>query len=209
MSSLPPPLPPPQAVPKRGMSGCAVAAIVVGVLIGLVVVGLSIGGFVLLKQAGGRNGVARAAIGMANPDYDVLDLNQREGTITVRHKKTGKTATFPISRMKNGRVNPADLGMTSEEAEGTGGAPSWVKYPDARQLTAVQLMSITTLIYQTDDPVDKVMEYYKSEAGGNGIQAAFDKSGGIVFGDAKGDLKISVTANGAKSTMITVAYHAK
>ena len=208
MSSLPPPLPPPQ--PAKGLSGCAIAAIIVGLLIGIAVIGLSIGGYVMVKQAGGRGGVARAAIGMANPDYEILDLDQKESTITVRHKKTGKTATFPISHMKNGRIDPAELGMTPDEAEGTAGAPSWVKYPGARQVQAVQLMSITTLIYSTDDPVDKVMDYYKSEAGNNGIQATFDKSGAIVLSDAKGDLKISVTASGGvKSTLITIAYHAK
>ena len=209
MSSLPPPLPPPQPVPKKGLSGCAIAAIVVGVLIGLVVIALGVGGYVFVKQAGGRSGVAKAAIGMANPDYEIIDLDDKEKTVTVRHKKTGKTATFPITHMKNGHIDPADLGMSRDESEGTGGAPAWVKYPDARQMQAVQLLSITTLIYETDDPVEKVIEYYKSETGSKGIQATLEKSGAIVVSDAKGDLKISVTEGRGKSTLITIAYHAK
>ena len=195
-------------MPKRGLSGCAIAAIVVGVLCGLVVIAIGVGGYVFVKQAGGRSGVAKTAMGMANPDYDIIDLDDKEKTITVRHKKTGKTATFPISRMKSGRIDPAELGMSRDEAEGTGNAPSWVKYPDARQLQAAQLMSITTIIYETGDPVDKVLEYYKSETGNKGIQASFDKAGAIIVTDTKGELKISVTAHQQK-TLITIAYHAR
>jgi len=175
----------------------------------VIVIGIGIGGYFVVREAGGRGGLAKAAIGMANPDYEILELNQKEGTITVRHKKTGKTATFPISHMKNGHIDPRDLGMTPEEAEGTAGAPEWVKYPGARQLQAAQIMSLSTLIYQTDDPVEKVMEYYKSETGDKGIHAVFDRSGGIAVSDAKGDLKISVASGAANSTMISIAYRAK
>ena len=209
MSSLPPPLPSPQPVPKKRMSGCAIAAIVVGVLIGLVALGIGAGGYWFVKQVGGRGGVARAAIGMANPDYEIVDLDDKKKTITVRHKKSGKTATFPISHMKDGRVDPAELGMTHDEAEGTGSAPSWVKYPQAKQLSAMQLMGLSTLMYQTDDPVDKVMEYFKSAIGERGIQATYERTGTILINDGKGSLQISATASGGKGTMITVVYRAK
>src|SRR5438445_3354686 len=132
MSSLPPPLPPPQPIPRRGLSGCAIAAIVAGVVLVLVAVGVGVGGYVFMQKTGGRSGLAKAAIGMANPDYDIISMDDKKKTITVRHKKTGKTATFPMSHMKDGHVDPADLGMTSEEAEGTGSAPEWVKYPHAK-----------------------------------------------------------------------------
>lgn len=205
MSSLPPPLP----VPKQKLSGCAIAAIVVGVLIALVIIGLGISTYVFVKQAGGRGGIAKSAIGMANPDYEIIDLDDKEKSITVRHKKTGKTATFPLSHMKDGRVDPAELGLSREEAEGTGSAPSWVKYPGGRQVTAAQLMGITTLIYQSSDPVEKVMAYYKNIIGEQGLRVTHEQAGAIVLNDGKGSLQISAAASGTKGTVITVVYRAK
>lgn len=209
MSTLPPPLPPPQPIPKKGLGGCAIAAIVAGVVIGLVVIALGIGSYVFVQKTGGRSGMAKVAIGMANPDYEIVDLNDKEKTITVKHKKTGKTATFPILHMKDGHVDPADLGMTADEAEGTGGAPEWVKYPGARQKTAAQLMGMTTIMYQTDDPVDKVMEHYKTVVGEKGIQANTGKNGSIVVDDSKGSLQIAVMPDRGKGSMITVVYRGK
>ena len=209
MSTLPPPLPPPQPVPKKGLGGCAIAAIVVGVVIGLVVIALGIGGYVFVQKTGGRSGIAKAAIGMANPDYEIIDFDDKEKTITVKHKKTGKTATFPISHMKDGHVDPADLGMTADQAEGTGSAPEWVKYPGGRQKTAAQLMGMMTIVYQTDDPVDKVMEHYKSVMGEKGIQANNGKNGSIVVDDSKGSLQIAVMADRGKGSMITVVFRGK
>lgn len=162
-----------------------------------------------VKQAGGRGGIAKAAIGMANPDYEIIELDDQDKTITVRHKKTGKTATIPISHMKDGHIDPAELGMSRDEAEGTGGAPSWVKYPNGRQTQAVQLLSLTTIIYTTDDPVEKVMEYYKSELGQKGIQVTSQGAGAIAVSDAKGDLKISASSSGGRGTMISVVYRTK
>ena len=209
MSSLPPPLPPPQPVPKQGLGGCAIAAIVAGVLIALVVIGIGVGGYVFVQKAGGRSGLAQKAIGIANPDYEIIDLDDKDKTITVKHKKTGKTATFPISHMKDGHVDPADLGLSASEAEGTGSAPEWVKYPRGKQKTAAQLLGMTTIMYQTDDPVDKVMDYYKSVIGEKGIQATTGFNGAIVVEDANGALQIAAKAGGADGTMIAVVFHKK
>jgi len=190
------------------MSGCAIAAIIVGVLIGLVAVVAGVGGYMVYKQAGGKAGVIKSAFAIANPDYDILDVDEREKTITVRHKKTGKTATIPISSLKDGRIDPAELGMTEKEAQGTGGAPEWVKYPDAKQMTAAQILGITTLVYETDDPVEKVMEYYKTEIGNKGIHATNSGSVAIVVDDANGSLQISAHNQGRK-TMISIVFRKK
>jgi len=220
MSNMPPPLPPqqpqymtpppPQPPPKRGLSGCAIAAIVVGVIVALVAIGIGVSGYVFMNKVGGKAGIVRSAFGMANPDYDILDVDNKNQTITVRHKKTGKQATIAISALKNGRIDPADLGMTAEQAEGTGGAPEWVKYPGAKLATSATVLSITTLVYQTDDPPDKVLEYYKTQSGNQGITAINEHNGALVIKDAKGDLNIAVAENiGLKQTQITVVYRAK
>ena len=209
MSSLPPPLPPPQPVPKRGMSGCAITAIVAGVLIGLVIVGIAVGSYVVVKKVGGRSGVAKTAIGMANPDYEIIELNEQDKTITVRHKKTGKTATFPISHMREGHIDPADLGMSPTEAEGTGGAPEWVKYPRGRQVQAAQLLGITTLVYRTADPPDKVLEYYKSFLANKGIQTSTAGNGAIVVAGEKGSLQIATSGGPNGETQISIVYRGR
>jgi hypothetical protein len=209
MSSLPPPLPPPQPIPKKGLSGCAIAAIVVGVLIGLVALVAGVGGYVFYQQAGGKAGVMKSALGVANPDYDIIDLDDKEKTITVRHKKTGKGATIPLSRLKNSRIDPADLGMTEQEAEGTAGAPDWVKYPGARQIAALQALSITTLGYETTDPADKVMEYYKTQIGNRGVETSKFGQVSIIMDDAKSSLQVQVKQSIAGRTIITIVYRKK
>jgi len=190
------------------MSGCAIAAIIVGVLIGLVAIVAGVGGYMVYKQAGGKAGVIKSAFAIANPDYDILDLDEQEKTITVRHKKTGKTATIPISSLKDGHIDPAELGMTEKEAQGTGSAPSWVKYPDAKQLTAAQILGMTTLVYETDDPLEKVMNYYKTEIGNKGIQATNSGTVSLVVNDANGTVQISLQNQGGK-TLITIIYRKK
>ena len=209
MSSLPPPLPPPQPIPKRGLSGCAIAAIVVATLVGLVIVVLGVGGYFFVQKSGGRSGIAKTAIGMANPDYDIIEMNDADKTITVRHKKTGKTATFPMSHMKDGHVDPSDLGLTRDQAEGTGGAPEWVKYPGGRQMTAAQLLGITTLLYSTDDSVEKVIEYYKGVVGDKGVQTVSSEKGTLSVIDEHGSLQIAAQANREKGTLITIVYRGK
>ena len=210
MSTIPPPLPPPQPVPKRGLSGCAIAAIVVGALFLLGVVAVGVGGYIFVQKAGGRGGIAKAAIGMANPDYDVIDIDDQEKTITVRHKKTGKTATFPMSHMKDGHVDPSDMGMTRDEAEGTGAAPEWVKYPNGKQMTAAQLMGITTIMYRTDDSAEEVLAHYNSVLKEKGIRATTQQANVIMVNDDKSTLQISTSAGGTKgATLITVVYRAK
>jgi hypothetical protein len=219
MSNMPPPLPPfqpqytqpppPQSPPKKGLGGCAIAAIVVGLLIAIAVLGIGVGGYVLVKKMGGSAGFVKSAFAMANPDYDILEVNDTHKTIKVRHKKTGKTATIAFTDLKNGRIDPADLGMTPEEAEGTGDAPAWVKYPHARLVTSAKVLSISTLVYRTYDSVEKTMEYYKAETGKQGIQATSDGNGAIVVNDAKGELKIAISGGEGKPTMISVVFRSK
>ncbi|HEY3740726.1 MAG TPA: hypothetical protein VGL53_12825 [Bryobacteraceae bacterium] len=217
MSNMPPPLPPQQPQymggplpPKKGLSGCAIAAIIVGVLCVLVVVGIGVGGYVFVKQVGGKAGIVKSAFAVANPDYDILEVNETAKTITVRHKKTGKSATIEIANLKNGRIDPADLGLTSAEAEGTGDAPPWVKYPNARLVTSAHVFTITTLVYRTTDSVDKAMDYYKAEVGKQGLQATAEGSGAIVASDAKGELKIAINRRATEdATVISIIYRAK
>jgi hypothetical protein len=215
MSNMPPPLPPfqPQYTqpppPKKGLGGCAIAAIVVGVIIAIAVIGIGVSGYVFVKKIGGSAGFVKSAFAIANPDYDILEVNDTEKTIKVRHKKTGKTATLAFTDLKNGRIDPADLGMTPEEAEGTGDAPAWVKYPHARLVTSAKILTISTLVYRTNDSVEKAMDYYKAETGKQGIQATSEGNGAIVVNDAKGELKIAISGGEGKPTMISVVFRSK
>ncbi len=194
--------------PKR-LSGCAIAAIVVGVVFAIAAIGIGVGGYVFVQKVGGSKGIVKSTFALTNPDYEILDFNDRNQTITVRHKKTRKTATIPVSHLRNGRIDPADLGLTEEEAEGTAGAPEWVKYPNAKLLNSVKMLSLTTLIYRTKDPVEKVVAYYKDQLADKGIQAVQDHSGTFVVDDSKGSLKLVVASDKNDWTVITVVYKAK
>jgi hypothetical protein len=66
----------------------------------------------------------------ANPDIEVLDVNEKTGKVTIRDKKNGKTVTIDGDAIKDGKIS-----FESEEGRaeiGTGAnskAPAWVHVP--------------------------------------------------------------------------------
>ena len=115
------------------------------VLGGIAVVGTGLFVFHKAKQAGidpdlmQRNpGLALSKlIVAANPDLEVVDVNEGRGVITVREKSTGKEVTLSFDDVKHGRIriDSTDEGgkhATVEVGGDSSKVPDWVpKYPGA------------------------------------------------------------------------------
>lgn len=217
MANPPPPLPPPMPPPygenwqppkppkSKGLSGCVIAVLVV---IGLVILGVGAGAYWFSRAIGGSEGIARKAIEVANPDYDVIDFDKEGKTITVKHRKTGKTGTISLSHMQNGRIDPADLGLT-EEDEGTGLAPSWVKYPGAKRQAGAQILGMTTLVYQTGDSLADVRKYFTERGENMTVKSSTDQAFTMTRVDSSGMLQITVTEGKGDMTVITIVFKSK
>ena len=143
---IPPPPPPPP--PKKGLSGCAIAGIIAGGAVAIILIGLVVVGYLAM----------------------------------------------------NG---------------GDGDVPEWVKYPNASLISSGTLLGTTTLRYQTDDSVDKVVEYYKTEISKHGSPSGTARieptvvsipGGGFQIKDSAGKLDITVAGSAGRQTGMFVHY---
>jgi hypothetical protein len=130
-------------------------------------------------------GLALAKMATAmNPDFETVKTNDREGTIVVREKSTGKVITLKFDpntkKMvmigddgKQASVTIGDNGVTAQSADGTvklgsavgNNAPSWVPvYPGA---STEGFMSTTTaegaqntFTFKSRDSASKIISYF-------------------------------------------------
>ena len=137
-----------------------------------------------------------------NPDLELVESDESSGTITVRQKSTGETATFDWSEFEEGKLEfeaggeefSLDLGtdektgamtITTNEGEatfggGSGKLPAFVPlYPGGSE--PVSVYSATTnemasgiATIETEDDVDAVVEHYRTEleAAGYSVDAS-------------------------------------
>ena len=183
---------------KKGLGAVAWIAIGCGVITLLVVIIFVAGGLFVahkVKEAGIDPGLweknptlaASKMISTLNPDLEVVNVDEDEGLITIRNKKTGEVVTINAEDVKNGRITVKKEGeekvtiQTSGKGEeggvtittdkgttvvaGSGGAasaPDWLPtYPGA----SVQSTYATTgdeersgmLAQTTPDDVDTVV----------------------------------------------------
>lgn len=145
MSNGVPPLMPPTAPPKKGLSPWAWVAIgCSGIVVVLVVVALAAGFFVLKKgkemveEATGsesfqeiaqnlKNNPTKAVAELmirANPELDLISTDDEEGTITFRNTRTAKEATLHFEDVAEGRfsmtTSEGDYSIDATEGEETG-----------------------------------------------------------------------------------------
>jgi hypothetical protein len=207
------------------------------IVLGLFVLGgigvVGVGYFFLhkIKQAGLDPELMRTNPGLAvskfvsavNPDLDVLDHNDRAGTITVRDRKTGKVVTMTFDQAKSGKFNMQveEGGKTSTlEFGGNAKFPSWIPaYPGASlqgnfaARTSGNNGEGGTFTFTTSDPADKVRSFYEDKAKDRNMQVETSTSSGygsvLTLTDTS-DHKLTVTIMGTGSpTTVLVAYSSK
>ncbi|HZF10873.1 MAG TPA: hypothetical protein VFE33_18955 [Thermoanaerobaculia bacterium] len=171
-------------------------AIGCGVILILGLIGFGIVGYLAKKGIDkfAKNPAKTAAELMvrANPDLEMVSTDDKAGTMTVRDKKTNKTATLNFEDIKNGKFQvTTDQGTTTIDGSGatSGGSvkvtdekgqtatfgggtpqnlPSWLPtYPGA---TAQVATTATTnegrsggFSISTKDSVEKVANYYEAQ----------------------------------------------
>ena len=152
----------------------------------------------------------------ANPDLEVVSSDPKGGTLTIKNSKTGETVTMNASDIKEGKLTfKTDKGTTVVDASqsgesgsikvsGTDGQqvtfggeapknlPAWVPvYPGstvtgAMDVTNAEGRSVQFAI-SSEDPVDKVIEFYERKLGEAGLKVA----------------KQTIDANGQHSAILT------
>lgn len=133
----------------------------------------------------------------ANPDLEVVSTDDAKKEITFRDKKTNKTMTVSLDKLKNGKIefesdgqratiNGGEGGVTvtgpngkATFQAGTGAAadrPSWVPlYPGASapqglMSTATDKEKTGTFSISTPDGAEKVVSYYKDQLTAAGLK---------------------------------------
>jgi len=100
------PPPPPR---KKGMGPLGWIAIGCGVIILCGLIALAVGGYFVKKVAEKvqKNPAKFAAEMMvrANPDMEIVGEDESAGTITIKNKKTGETATVNMDDLKKGKFS--------------------------------------------------------------------------------------------------------
>jgi hypothetical protein len=155
------------------------------VLFALFIAGIAGAGYYFVRKIADEPGGPLAAmVRLTNPDYEVLEVNEKEETITVKHKKTGKTGTIRLEQLRNGAINPKDLGMTHEEA-GIVKPPGWMQFPGSTVESTAGDARTAQMTLTTTEPREKVTEYYESQLKANGYDVTSVSLTRTIVGSSK------------------------
>ncbi len=228
MASVPPPVPPASVptqqppAPKK-TSPWLWVCVGCGVLCLIVVLVFVVGGLFLFKKGkdfvktAEKNPAVAAAkiVAAVNPEIEVVDADDKAGTVTLRHKKTGETITLNAEDIKKGRLkftNEKGQEVTIEGSqehgkvkvssqqgemvfgEGAGELPDWVPvYPKGKASGSWQTRSREgaggAAVFTTADAPDKVMAFYERELKARGFSPStsrFEQNGKLVGGLVQG-----------------------
>lgn len=221
---------------KKGTSPIVWILLIVG---GLMLAGvLCIVGFTWFvvhkaKQAGFDPELMKSNPGLAvskmvtafNPDVEVLNTDDREGTITIRDRKTGKVAKLSFDDVKNGHFNMkvTEDGKTSTLDIGENVAsklPPWVPvYPGAKINGGLSATSSDdngnagTFTFTTNDSADSIRTFYENKGKDANMQVSSTASGGfgsvVTLTDSGTHRTIGVTIVGGGPATVSVTYSTK
>jgi hypothetical protein len=160
-----------------------------------------------------------------NPDVEVLDHNDRDGTITVRDRKTGKVVKMTFDDVKNGqfKMKIQENGKESSLNIGTdvtSKLPSWVpSYPGANikggfsATTSGENGDAGNFTFTTSDSPDTVRSFYENKARDTNMEikstASFGSTTVLTLSDPGTHRSITVTISGGGQTGVSVFYATK
>jgi hypothetical protein len=201
MSSPTPPNMEPQGTAPAAKKTSIWVWILGGIAIFLFAITLTCGivgylGMRMIKSAGFDSELMKKNPGLAmakmvtamNPDYEMVKTNDREGTIVVREKSTGKVVTLkfdPLTQKmvvttddgKQASVTIDSNGVSAQSPDGSSvkfgaaagnNAPSWVPvYPGASPQGTMSSSSAegtqNTFTFKSKDPASKIITYYSDQ----------------------------------------------
>jgi hypothetical protein len=190
--------------------GCAGFILLIGIA---AMVALSYGWHVF--QMNPAAAIARLALA-ANPNAEVISVDEGRGKVVIRDKRTGKTVTLNLEDVKGGRISfegeggervtvegqgeSGSMKVQSSEGSATFGAggplklPSW--FPVYSGVTPRGTYSFSDSAsdaagfqFSTNDAPAQVLQFYEAGLKGAGLKVSTLKqdSGGMVTGQDEGE----------------------
>jgi hypothetical protein len=169
--------PPP---PKKGMPVWAWLLIGLFAFAFLAIIGVSVAGYFFFKKAEqvARNplsAIVRMAAA-ANPDVDVLDVNEATGKVTIRDKKTGKTVTIDGDAIKDGKITiDSDDGHAVLGAGANVKTPSWIFMPAGVKIVGGMTADGKdgaggTVVFTSTDSLDSLKSFFEDKYKSGGFE---------------------------------------
>jgi hypothetical protein len=206
-----PAAPVPVAAASRKTSPIVWILLGLGVMVVLFIGALTVGGIFVVhkaRQAGldpalwERNpGIAvTKLLTAANPDAEIMSIDERGGIVVVRDRKTGKTIRMNFADIKRGRMSfDSDEGRVSltAAADGSIQLPAWLpSYAGAHDAGGISASGGNgdsgTYGFQTADPPAAVVSFY---------EAALKKAGFEIQNKIESGVATILTAESANTAV--------
>jgi len=226
-----PAAPLPAAAAPRKTSPIVWILLGLGVMIVLFVGVLTIGGIFVVhkaRQAGldpalwQRNpGVAvTKLLAAANPDAEIVSLDERGGIVVVRDRKSGKTVRMNFADIKQGRMSfDSEDGRVSLAAAADGAIqlPAWLPaYSGAHDAGGISASGANgdsgTYGFQTSDAPSAVVSFYEAalKKAGFEIQQRIESGAATILSAQSANTAVSLAAAPADGhTSVTVTFSPK
>ena len=224
----------PSAVPAKRRTSPLVWVLVI--LVGIFGIGalgvVGVGAFVFHKarQAGVDSELWRTNPGLAvgkmaeafNRNLEVVRTNERDGTVTLRDRHTGKQFSINIDSARRGSFSlraEEDGKEATVEIGGDVKLPAWVPhYPGSHPEGVLSAKGNSdsgageagVFTFKTPDSREKVTEFYTEKARDMGLQLHAAAFGTVIAGsEDHGDFLKIVAVEESEQTKVTVAYKRK
>ena len=199
---------PPMPTPIPTKSGVPVWVwIIVGLLGLFMLAGVAVvaTGVFVAKQAA-NNPVAMMAkiAAMANPNIEVLSVDEASGKVTIKDKESGKTVTVSLDDLKQGKLEiSGEDGKIQVGANVDAKIPQWVPiYPGAKQQNVMSTQTAEadggTMMLEVKEEFGKVKAWYEEQIKAGGFESKMmtstegSEGPGAMFVASKNDEKQSL-----------------
>lgn len=207
----PQPQPPKKGIPVWGWIIIGISAFAC-----LIILGASVLTYFLVKKAESvaKNPVSAIArlAAAANPDIEVLDVNETTGKVTVKDRRSGKVTTIDGDAIKDGKIT-----IDSEEGHaeiGTGAnikAPNWVFVPPGAKIVGGMTGSTPqgdggSIVFTSTQSIDDLRAFFEERYKGAGFEQKMSNVSTTANGQAiqlvyqREDRKRNVTVGAAVSS---------
>lgn len=211
-----PPAGPPMGVPAKksntivwvlgGLGGCLVLVII-----------CVLGAYFFIahkaKQAGidtdlikKNPGLAAAKMMVAaNPNIEMVSVDEGRQEITVRDKQSGKTYSMSFNDAKDGKFTMKEDGKTTLTVGGRAKVPSWVPdYPGSDPQGAFSASGADgdsgTFGFKTKDSSEKIVQYYQDQFKSSGMKVTSN----VTTQDGKSSAGMLTAQDDASKHTVTV-----
>jgi len=172
---------PPMPTPIPTKSGVPVWVWIIVGLLGLFMlagVALVATGLFVAKQAASNPVAMMAKIAaMANPNIEVLSVDEASGKVTIKDKESGKTVTVSLDDLKQGKLEiSGEDGKIQVGANVDAKIPQWVPiYPGAKQQNVMSTQTAEadggTIMLEVKEEFGKVKAWYEERINAGGFES--------------------------------------